>query len=59
MGVKDIQTLSKLLDEYPISEKRFDEIFYSRRQIENFSYLVFTNTINNFMKVMLFCQKKY
>ena len=47
LGVKDIQTFSKLLDEYPISEKRLDEIYFSRRQIENFSYLVFTNTLNN------------
>ncbi len=47
LGIKDIQTLSKILDEYSISENRFDEIFFSRRQIENFSYLVFTNTLNN------------
>ncbi len=58
LGVKDIQTLSKLLDEYSISEKRFDEIFFSRRQIENFSYLVFTNTLNNFYESDTILSKK-
>ena len=58
LGVKDIQTLSKLLDEYSISEKTFDEIFFSRRQLENFSYLVFTNTLNNFYESDTILSKK-
>ena len=32
----------------PPTDKRLDEIYFSRRQIENFSYLVFTNTLINF-----------
>ena len=58
LGIKDIQTLSKILDEYPISEKRFDEIFFSRRQIENLSYLVFTNTLNNIYEKDTFLSEK-
>ncbi len=47
LGVKDIQALLKQLDEYSISDEKFDEIYFNRRQIENFSYLVFTNTLNS------------
>ena len=58
LGIKDIQTLSKILDEYSITEKRFDEIFFSRRQIENFSYLLFTNTLNNIYESDTILSKK-
>ena len=47
LGVKDIQALLKQLDEYSINDEKFDEIYFNRRQIENFSYLVFTNTLNS------------
>ena len=47
LGVKDIQALLKILDEYPISDEKFDDTYFNRRQIENFSYLVFTNTLNS------------
>ena len=46
LGIKDIQALLQHLDKYPISHKKFDEIYFAKRQIENFSYLVFTNTLN-------------
>ena len=58
LGVKDIQALSTLLDEHSISEKKFEQIFFSRRQIENFSYLVFTNTLNNLYESNTILSKK-
>ena len=58
LGIKDIQTLSRLLDEHSISEKRFEEIYFSRRQIENLSYLVFTNTLNNIYEKDTILSKK-
>jgi len=46
LGVKDIQTLCKLLDQYSIEDKKFNSIFYSRRMIESSIYLSFTSILN-------------
>ena len=46
LGVKDIQTLCKLLDQYSIENKNFNSFFYSRRVIESSIYLSFTSILN-------------
>ncbi len=46
LGIKDIQTLCKLLDQYPIETKKFNSIYYSRRIIESTIYLGFTSVLN-------------
>ena len=47
LGIKDIQTLSALLDQYNIEDYNFSEHYFSRRKIENYAYLAFTNLINS------------
>jgi 2-octaprenyl-6-methoxyphenol hydroxylase len=46
LGIKDIQTLCSNLDEYNIDDKNFDHFYFSKRIIENLSYLFFTNALN-------------
>ena len=46
LGVKDIQTLCKLLDQYSLDSKEFNSFYYSRRIIESTIYLGFTSFIN-------------
>ena len=46
LGIKDIQTLNKVLDQYPLDSKRFNSIFYSRRMMETSLYFGFTSLIN-------------
>ena len=46
LGVKDIQTLCKLTDQYHLDFKIFNSIYYSRRMTESFLYLGFTSFIN-------------
>ena len=46
LGIKDIQTLCRTLDQYSLSDKNFSFIFHSKRKIESISYLSFTNLIN-------------
>ena len=46
LGVKDIQTLCKLTEKYPLENSIFNSIYYSRRIIESSIYLGFTSTIN-------------
>tara|TARA_B100000963_G_scaffold335039_1_gene328821 strand:- start:404 stop:1525 length:1122 start_codon:yes stop_codon:yes gene_type:complete len=46
LGIKDIQTLCKLLDRYSIDTKNFNSIYYSRRIIESAIYLGFTSVLN-------------
>ena len=47
LGIKDIQTLCSCLDKYSIDETNFDDYFFSRRIIENLTYLTFTNILNH------------
>ncbi len=46
LGIKDIQTLCKLLDQYSIEAKNLNSIYYSRRMIESTIYLSFTSILN-------------
>ena len=46
LGIKDIQTLSSLLDRLTIDDKNFVNLYFSRRKIESYTYLSFTNLIN-------------
>ena len=47
LGIKDIQTLCYCLNQYDIDDANFDEYYFSRRIIENFTYLTFTNILNH------------
>ena len=46
LGVKDIQTLCKLLNRYSLETKNFNSSFHSRRIIESAMYLGFTSVLN-------------
>ena len=46
LGIKDIQALCSNLDEHNIDDKNFDQLYFSKRIIENSSYLVFTSVLN-------------
>ena len=46
LGIKDIQTLCKLIDQYSLEEKNFNSLYYSRRIIESTIYLSFTSILN-------------
>ena len=47
LGVKDIQTLNNLIDQYSIESKIFNNIYYSRRIFESTIYFGFTSLINS------------
>ena len=46
LGIKDIKTLCKLLDQYSLDDKNFNSYYYSRRIIESTIYLSFTSILN-------------
>jgi len=46
LGIKDIQTLSDLLNLYDINDDTFVDLYFSKRKIESYAYLSFTNLIN-------------
>jgi len=46
LGIKDIQTLSQLLDLYDINDENLSTLYFSRRKIESYAYLSFTSLIN-------------
>ncbi len=46
LGVKDIQTLCKLIDLYSIEAKKFNSLYYSKRIIESTIYFSFTSFLN-------------
>ncbi len=46
LGIRDIQTLCKLLDQYSIKAENFNSSYYSRRIIESTVYLSFTTILN-------------
>ena len=48
LGIKDIQTLCKLLDQYSLDEKNINSFYYSRRIIESSIFLSFTSLLNFF-----------
>lgn len=48
LGIKDIQTLCKLLDQYSLEEKNINSFYYSRRIVESSIFLSFTSLLNFF-----------
>ena len=46
LGIRDIQTLCKLLDQYSIESLNFNSYYYSRRIIESIIYFGFTSVLN-------------
>ncbi len=46
LGIKDIQTLSTILDKYSLNDVIFDKIYFSRRNVESVLYLNFTSILN-------------
>tara|TARA_A100001035_G_scaffold194899_1_gene155963 strand:- start:2425 stop:3546 length:1122 start_codon:yes stop_codon:yes gene_type:complete len=46
LGVKDIQTLCKIIDQYSIDAKKLNTIYYSRRMFESTIYFSFTSLLN-------------
>ena len=46
LGIKDIKTLCKLLDQYSLEEENFNSYYYSRRMIESTIYFSFTSILN-------------
>ena len=47
LGVKDINSLLKLLDQYSIDDPNLDKFYYARRMIDSFTYLSFTSLLNS------------
>ncbi len=46
LGIKDIQTISKVLDLYSLDDPNLDSIYFSRRLIESTLFLNFTTILN-------------
>ena len=46
LGVKDIQLLTSLIDQYPIESDTLNLVYYSRRMVEASVYFCFTTLIN-------------
>ena len=46
LGIKDIQTLCNLLDQYPLDTENINSLYYSRRFLESAIYLSFTSVLN-------------
>ena len=44
---RDIQSLCSCLDKHNINDANFDEYYFSKRIIENVTYLTFTNILNH------------
>lgn len=47
LGVKDIQSLCKTLDQYPLIHHNFNDFYYNKRNFENISYLTFTSLLTS------------
>ena len=45
LGVKDIQSFCKTLDQYPLFHQNFNDFYYNKRGLENISYLTFTSLL--------------
>ncbi len=46
LGIKDVQALCSCLDKYNIDNTNFDDYYFSKRIVENITYLTFTNLLN-------------
>ena len=51
LGIKDIQTLCNLLNQYPLDTENLNSLYYARRFVESAIYLSFTSVLNSYMKV--------
>lgn len=47
LGVKDIQCFCETLDQYPFMHRNFNDFYYNKRNLENFSYLTFTSLLTS------------
>ena len=47
LGVKDIQSFCKTLDQYPLLHQNFNDFYYNKRNLENISYLTFTSLLTS------------
>ncbi len=47
LGIKDVQTLCRLIDQFSLEEKNFNSYYYSRRFLESTLYLGFTSILNH------------
>ena len=47
LGVKDIQTLCNLAEQYPLDVQGFNSLYYSKRIVECTMYLGFTSILNS------------
>ena len=45
LGVKDIQNFCETIDQYSLNHKNFNDFYYSKRIIDNVSYLTFTSLL--------------
>ena len=45
LGVRDIQSFCETLDQYSLGHKNFNDFYYSKRILENVSYLTFTSLL--------------
>ena len=59
LGIKDIQTLCKLLDQYSLEEKNINSFYYSRRIVESSIFLSFTSLLNFFYEGSNQLNKKF
>ena len=59
LGIKDIQTLCKLLDQYSLEEKNINSFYYSRRIVESSIFLSFTSLLNFFYENKSQLNKKF
>ena len=46
LGIKDIQDLCLVIDQYSLDYSDFNENYYARRNLESISYLLFTSLLN-------------
>ena len=47
LGIKDISTLTNLLDKYSINDPILGKLYYSKRMIDSLAYLSFTSLLNS------------
>ncbi len=46
LGIKDIQTLCSLTEQFSLNDNSINEIYFARRYLESAAYLSFTSTLN-------------
>ena len=46
LGIKDIQSLCNLTDQYPLKGNLINDIYFAKRYLESAAYLSFTSSLN-------------